>query len=108
MQVKKFQKKKEDFVCENCGKENIGDGFTNHCYKCFSSKHVDIFPGDRLEECHGLMPVVDYTVSGDKYVITHKCNKCGEESKDKIRPNDDFDSLLNLVGEINKLKEKDL
>ena len=40
----KFKRKKENFVCENCGAEVKGDGFTNHCPKCLYSKHVDIFP----------------------------------------------------------------
>ncbi len=108
--IKKFQKKKEDFVCQNCGEKIIGDGFTNHCPKCFFSKHVDIFPGDRLEECHGMMEPWDFEVSkGGKYIIIHKCQKCGVLSKDKFREGrDDFDAFLKVVKKINERKELNL
>ena len=105
--VKKFTKRKEDFVCENCGEKVYGDGYTNHCPKCFYSKHVDIFPGDRLETCHGLLEPVDVIVGKrDKYIIIHKCKKCSEISKDKFREGkDDFDAFLKLIEKINKKKE---
>ena len=109
MKVKKFQKRKEDFVCENCGYEVKGDGFTNHCPKCFFSKHVDIFPGDRLEDCGGLMELVDFYHSRGRYILTFKCQKCGYESSDKFREGvDDFDSFLKIVEGINKKKELEL
>ena len=50
-QPKKFQRKVEDFICEKCGTKNIGNGFTNHCFKCLWSKHVDINPGDVFLMC---------------------------------------------------------
>ena len=74
VKVKKFQKRKEDFVCEHCGAEVKGNGYTNHCPKCLWSKHVDIFPGDRLEDCGGLMePVAVEAKKAGKYTIVHKC-----------------------------------
>jgi rubrerythrin len=104
--VKKFQKRIEDFTCQNCGKEVRGDGFTNHCPECFFSLHVDIFPGDRLESCHGKMEPVDIeSGKGGKYIIIHKCQKCGEISKDKFREGvDNFDNFLKLVEKINQKK----
>ena len=57
--MKQFQRKKENFVCEHCGQEVIGNGYTNHCPSCLHSKHVDINPGDRAETCGGLMEPVD-------------------------------------------------
>jgi hypothetical protein len=106
--VKKFQKKVEDFECENCKKKIKGDGFTNHCPSCFFSRHVDIFPGDRLENCGGLMePVEIEAAKGTRYIITHKCKKCGGESKDKFREEtDNFDDFLKVVEKINKKKER--
>ena len=89
-----FIKNKEDFVCENCGVLNKGNGFTNHCYNCLFSKHVDISPGDRLNCCGGLMrPVgVSYT-NKDKYLL-HKCNKCGLEKKNIINEKDSIESMI--------------
>lgn len=101
MDIKRFQKRKEDFVCETCGHKNIGNGFTNHCSECLSSKHVDIFPGDRKETCGGVMPATKVEKKGEKYVITHTCNTCKAEVGDHFRPGDNFDSLVKLVHQIN-------
>jgi DNA-directed RNA polymerase subunit M/transcription elongation factor TFIIS len=92
----KFKKKKEDFVCENCGAEVVGNGFTNHCPKCLWSKHVDIFPGDREESCGGLMKPVSAEESGGEWSLVHKCQKCGKEQKNKISPSDDFDEIIKI------------
>ncbi len=96
MQVKKFQKNKEDFICEKCGMEVKGDGFTNHCPECLWSKHVDIFPGDRLEDCGGLMEPKDLIPKGDTYLLIHQCIKCGAEFKVKLSDNDSKDAIFKL------------
>ncbi|MFN2146641.1 MAG: RNHCP domain-containing protein, partial [Anaerolineales bacterium] len=36
----KFQRRIEYFICEHCGAEVSGVGFTNHCPVCLWSKHV--------------------------------------------------------------------
>ena len=100
------QKRKENFTCENCSKENIGDGFTNHCSSCLYSKHVDIFPGDRKETCGGLMPVTLAEKKGEKYILTHTCNTCDQKVGDHFREGDDFDALISLVVATNKKNEK--
>jgi hypothetical protein len=91
-----FIKKKEDFTCENCGIDNIGNGYTNHCQQCLYSKHVDIDPGDRLNLCMGLMePVyVSYT-NKEKYVV-QRCLKCFFEKKNLINDKDYLDTMLNI------------
>ena len=53
--AKTFQRCPEDFECGNCGHEIEGNGYTNHCTACLWSKHVDVNPGDRAADCHGLM-----------------------------------------------------
>ena len=102
-----FIKVKENFICENCGFKNIGDGFTNHCSQCFYSKHVDIFPGDRKETCWGLMePIEIESGKNNSYIIIHQCQKCKKISRDKFREKtDNFDTFLKLVEKINKKKE---
>ena len=106
MDIKRFQKRKEDFVCENCKEHNKGDGFTNHCSKCLFSKHVDIFPGDRKETCGGLMPVTHVEKKGEKYILTHTCSTCAQTVGDHFRSGDNFDSLISLVVSSNKKNEK--
>ena len=103
--MKQFQRKKENFICENCGKEVIGNGYTNHCPNCLYSKHVDINPGDRAETCGGLMEPVDLELKDGKYVVVHKCMKCGFIRKNKITAEDNFEAVLTLSKQqVNKLK----
>jgi Zn finger protein HypA/HybF involved in hydrogenase expression len=92
----KFRKKKEDFVCENCGAEVAGNGFTNHCPACLYSKHVDVFPGDRLDNCNGLMMPISAEENGGGWSLVHKCQKCGKISKNKISKGDNFDEIVKI------------
>jgi len=96
MQKKKFQKKKEDFICEKCGVQNVGDGYTNHCHKCLWSKHVDVNPGDRAEECSGLMEPVALENKNNVFYIVHKCQRCGLVRRNKAQKGDDFNELIKL------------
>lgn len=95
-QEKKFQRRQEDFLCENCGATIVGNGYTNHCTKCLWSKHVDVSPGDRLADCGGLMEPVALRQESTGYVLTHRCQKCGHEKKNRSAEEDDFEALLEL------------
>ena len=95
--MKIFQRKKENFVCENCGTEVMGNGYTNHCPKCLYSKHVDINPGDRAEKCGGLMVPIDIEIKNGQYIIIHRCQKCGITRRNKACENDDFEAILALA-----------
>ena len=101
-QPKKFQRKIEDFVCEKCKTKNIGDGFTNHCFKCLWSKHVDINPGDRAETCCGMMEPVKIDLEKGKYLINHLCLKCGYKKRKGVEKDDDFDAIIAVVKKANK------
>ena len=52
--MKNFTKIDEEFICENCGQKIAKLGYTcrDHCRYCLYSKHVDVNPGDRQEECY--------------------------------------------------------
>lgn len=91
-----FRKKKENFKCENCGHEVKGNGYTNHCPICLYSKHVDIFPGDRLEKCKGLMKPISVDKKDGEYVLIHKCIKCGVEKRNKVSKEDNFEEIIKL------------
>ena len=95
--MKKFQRRIEDFVCENCGFAVQGDGFTNHCPRCLWSKHVDVNPGDRDSSCQGLMEPVGIELEHGEYRILHRCTRCGALKRNKTAPNDDFDAVLALA-----------
>ncbi|MEK7097915.1 MAG: RNHCP domain-containing protein [Patescibacteria group bacterium] len=94
---RKFQRKKEDFECGNCGLSVKGDGYTNHCPDCLWSKHVDISPGDRLEVCEGLMrPVRLEAKKRGECAIVHSCIKCGYTKKNKKAENDNYEALIKI------------
>lgn len=94
--MKKFIKKVENFICENCGKNVIGNGYTNHCPFCLYSKHVDINPGDRSCACGGLMKPIEIQQKNGEFVILHKCIKCGFERKNKVQENDDINKIIEI------------
>lgn len=94
--AKKFQRKIEDFTCEKCGEKVKGDGYTNHCPVCLWSKHVDVNPGDREANCGGLMKPTNIETEKKEYVITHRCEKCGHEKRNKSIPIDNFDEILKI------------
>ena len=94
-----FIKNIEDFKCEKCGIEVIGNGYTNHCPQCLWSKHVDVFPGDRKAECGGIMEPIAVSFKNKEYVITHKCLKCEKELPNKAVKEDNFDMLVQISAE---------
>lgn len=97
--LSRFTKIDEDFICENCGSKVSKLGYTsrNHCPVCLYSKHVDINPGDRQEECHGLLEPIGLEMSNKKgYVIIFKCKKCGAIRKNKAAEDDNMDLLIKL------------
>jgi len=92
-----FIKTKEDFVCEHCSREVLGNGYTNHCPRCLWGKHVDKSPGDRKESCSGLMKPVGAEQSEGEWSIIHKCEKCSFVRKNKISPDDNFDEVVKMA-----------
>lgn len=99
MEKKRFQKRKEDFVCGKCMTKVKGSGYTNHCPECLWGKHVDINPGDRMEDCHGMMAPVRVETKGDQYILLHRCEKCGFERKNKVGKGDNFDTLSKIASQ---------
>ena len=105
MEIKRFTKNDNGFICQNCGKEVEPLGFSsrNHCPFCLCSIHIDVMPGDRANSCLGIMDAVKVEISPKKgYVILHKCRKCGEIKKNRaatdalVQP-DDIDKIIKLT-----------
>ena len=98
--LSKFTEIDEEFICENCGKKvsKLGYSCRNHCPYCLYSKHLDVNPGDRQEECHGIMEPVSAEVNSKKgYVIIFKCKKCGAIRKNKAATDDNMDLIIELT-----------
>ncbi|MDD4066923.1 MAG: RNHCP domain-containing protein, partial [Clostridia bacterium] len=92
MKTQKFTKNDNEFVCENCGKkvEKLGYTSRDHCNYCLCSKHVDINPGDRLDDCHGLLEPIDVEINSKKgMVIVYKCKKCNAIKRNILAEDDD-------------------
>ena len=95
-----FIKNDNGFVCLNCGTKvsQLEYSSRDHCSKCLCSLHVDIEPGDRKNNCKGLLIPVDAEISGKKgYVITYKCKKCGEFHKNKTAVDDNFETIIKIM-----------
>ncbi len=101
MQIKKFQRKIEDFVCGRCGASVSGTGYTDHCPKCLWSRHVDINPGDRLAQCRGAMEPVSVEIKSGEHIIYYKCQRCGFEHRAKADEKDNFEAILELTNNKN-------
>ena len=98
--MKQFTKIDEEFICENCGKKVSKLGYTSrdHCPYCLYSKHVDIMPGDREEDCKGLLKPIRVELDSKKgYVIIYKCEKCNAIRKNKAAEDDNKELLIKLT-----------
>jgi len=95
-----FIKNKENFTCDNCGENVQGDGYTNHCPKCFWSKHVDTQPGDRASLCGGMMEAVGVEIKQGENVLVHRCIICGHKKRNKVEKTDDYDRVVQLSAKL--------
>ena len=91
-----FRRKIEDFVCDHCGAEVSGDGYTDHCPVCLWGKHVDVNPGDRAADCKGAMEPIATAQKNGQFRIEYRCEKCGHKFKVKAAESDDTDRLIAL------------
>jgi len=96
--MKKFNMIDEEFICEYCNKkiEKLKYSARDHCNHCLYSKHVDIMPGDRANDCKGLLKPIGIEKFKNTYKIIYKCNKCGQLHKNIMADDDDFDKIIEL------------
>lgn len=96
--MKNFSKLDETFICENCDKNVKKLNYTSrdHCPYCLYSKHVDIKPGDRNNDCKGLLEPIEIEKFKNSYKIIYKCQKCGEIHKNITAIDDDFDMIIKI------------
>ncbi len=94
---KNFTKNQEDFTCEMCGAKVHGNGYTNHCPNCLTSKHVDINPGDRACECKGLMIAISLDNKNGELVLVQRCQKCGFIRRNKISEQDSREAVRAII-----------
>ena len=100
--MKRFNMIDENFICKNCGKEINKLGYTarDHCNYCLCSLHVDNLPGDRSNNCHGLLKPIGIEKYRDTYKIIYKCEKCGQIHKNIMANDDNMDLIIELSKKI--------
>jgi len=102
MDKAKFIMIDEDFECIVCGHLVKALGYTarNHCPKCLSSKHVDNNPGDRANNCFGILrPIAIDPGPKNEYKIVYLCEKCGTIKRNKMAKDDDMDLIIKIMSE---------
>lgn len=95
-----FIKNDNEFICKNCGKkvEKLKYTSRDHCNYCLHSLHVDITPGDRKNECKGLLVPVNVIETAKKgKVIIYKCKKCGTQIRNIAANDDNIDKIYEVV-----------
>jgi len=92
---KKFTVIDEAFTCAVCKAEVPVLGYTSrdHCNACLCSLHVDNNPGDRGNECKGVLRPVGLELNKKGRQILYKCDLCGI-SKKNITADDDNEDLI--------------
>lgn len=103
MTTRKFTVRNESFRCIHCGTEvqpSAAGGCRNHCPNCFFSVHLDIFPGDRAADCHGILEPIRIEIHSKKgYMVVHRCQTCGHLTRNKLALEDPVqpDSLERML-----------
>lgn len=91
----------EGFKCKHCKRSvdpHTGGSCRNHCPYCLYSLHVDLeVPGDRANECMGLMVPIGMEENKKKGTrILHMCQQCGFKGFNRIAPDDDWELICRL------------
>lgn len=96
--MKTFYMINENFICENCKKEVKKSEHTarDHCPYCLFSKHLDINPGDRANNCHGLMEPIGIEKFKNTFKINYRCLKCGQLHKNIMLDDDNMEEIIRL------------
>lgn len=110
--MKTFVKNDSGFACAVCGREVAPLKYSSrdHCPFCLCSLHVDVLPGDRQNNCGGVLVPQDVTQNTKKgYIIAYRCAKCGQLHNNKAADDDSFATLLKVMNKtysLNNFKKK--
>lgn len=104
MKDKRFTMVDESFICDFCGKNVAKLNYTarDHCPYCLMSKHVDINPGDRMEDCHGMLKPIAVENHKKGYKIIYRCERCRQIRKNIMATDDNIDLVIDIMVSANK------
>jgi hypothetical protein len=93
-----FIKNNESFICTHCGKEvdKHPSSSRNHCPYCLWSQHVDIAPGDRNNDCQGMMKPIGIEIKNGETNILFECTSCKAVRRNIIAPDDNEHVIIQL------------
>lgn len=100
-----FIKNDNSFICKNCGREVGKLKYTSrdHCNYCLYSIHIDIEPGDRKNDCLGMLEPINVEVTSKKgEVIIYRCKKCGKIARNIVATDDNRDEIYKVVENYSK------
>ncbi len=88
----------EPFICRVCSHDVKALRYTarDHCPRCLCSLHVDDLPGDRANDCGGVLRPVGVETHKGEFKIVYCCEKCGEIKRNKAASDDDMDLIIKL------------
>ncbi|MCL2019800.1 MAG: RNHCP domain-containing protein [Oscillospiraceae bacterium] len=100
MQSSRFTVIDEAFVCSVCGIQVPPLGYTarDHCNRCLCSVHLDNNPGDRENDCGGVLEAISAEQGKKGVKIIYKCRKCGAIKKNVAARDDNNDMIIELFG----------
>jgi DNA-directed RNA polymerase subunit RPC12/RpoP len=99
MQPAQFTENNEGFTCLVCGQDvpPHPSSSRDHCTRCLTGLHVDVNPGDRMNDCGGVLEPIGLQVKGGKRQIVYRCRKCHAHVFNVVAPDDDPELIAELA-----------
>ncbi len=93
-----FSKNNESFNCINCRKKVLEhpNSSRDHCNFCLIGLHVDVEPGDRANDCKGILEPIGLRTSSGKEQVVFSCLKCGKNVFCVTAPDDNREKIIEL------------
>jgi DNA-directed RNA polymerase subunit RPC12/RpoP len=98
MQTPQFIENNEGFICVKCGREvpPHPSSSRDHCHHCLTSLHVDVNPGDRMNECGGILEPIGLQAKSGKTQIVYRCRNCHAQVFNLVAPDDNAELIAEL------------
>lgn len=102
MEESKFKKNNETFSCIHCGGTvpQHPTSSRDHCNNCLFGLHVDVNPGDRLNQCKGVLEPVGLKIANGKKQIVYTCQKCEKRVFCIVAPDDNKEEIIKLSSKV--------
>ena len=98
MHSPKFTENNESFTCITCGRFVLlhPSSSRDHCNHCLTGLHVDINPGDRMNECGGVLKPIGIQTKSGKVRVVYRCETCHEQVFAPVAPDDNQELIAAL------------